>query len=413
MVRNQSTVNLITAARAVGGLAAGGAALAALALAQSGCAKAGTAQAPPPPTVQVAQVIRTDVPVTREWVGTLDGSVNAEIRPQVQGYLLRRLYQEGAFVRKGEPLFEIDPRQFQAALDQARADLARNEAALAKAKLDVDRFTPLAADRAISQEELDNARAALRQAQANVASSEAAVERARLDLGWTRVVSPIDGIAGIARSQVGDLVGGQTLMTTVSTVDPIRVYFNPTEREYMSWLQRLAPGNRPQGAATVARGLFQLVLSDGSLYPERGDLAVTDRNVDVKTGTISVAAAFPNPTRALRPGQYARVRAVVEVRRDALLVPQRAVSELQGTYQVVVVGPDNKAEIRPVQTGEQVGRLQVIEKGLEPTDRVVVEGLQRARPGAPVHPVPAPPEPVTVASRGGEAGVPGRTRSGS
>ncbi len=365
------------------------------------CSRGETAPKAAPPTVEVAPVVREDVNLTHEWVGTLDGSVNAEIRPQVEGYLLRRVYHEGSYVTKGTLLFEIDPRQFQAALDQANGDLARNQAALVKARIDVERFTPLAAEKAISQEELDNAQAVLRQAEADVDSAAAAVERARLNLGWTRVVSPIDGIAGSAKAQVGDLVSGATLMTTVSTVDPIRAYFNPSEQEYMSWLQHLVPVARPRMAAPRGdKGLFQLILADGSLYPERGDLAFTDRSVDVKTGTISVAAVFPNPSHNLRPGQYARIRAVTGVRKGALLVPQRAVSELQGTYQVVVVGPDNKAEIRPVQTAERVGRLWVITKGLDPGDRVVVEGLQKARPGSQVNPVPVPPEATAVAARG-------------
>jgi len=380
-------------------------------LASMSCSRAETAQKPAPPTVEVAPVVRQDVDVTHEWVGTLDGSVNAEIRPEVEGYLLRKVYQEGSYVTKGSLLFEIDPRQFQAALDQAEGDLARNQAALAKAKLDVERFTPLAADRAISQEELDTAKSALRQAQANVDSAAAAVKRARLNLDWTRVVSPIDGIAGIAKSQVGDLVSGSTLMTTVSTVDPVRAYFSPSEQEYMTWLQRLEPSGQPVGAARRDKGLFELILSDGSVYPQRGDLALTDRNVDVKTGTITVAAVFPNPSRLLRPGQYARIRAVTDVRKGALLVPQRAVSELQGTYQVIVVGADNKAQVRSVQTAERVGRLWVIEKGLAPDDRVVVEGLQKARPGMVVNPVPVPPEKVEVASRDAEPAPAGRSGS--
>ncbi len=401
MIREVPHATAVASFRARIGLLAGAAALAAVALAQAGCAKAETGQKPMPPTVEVASVVRQDVDITSEWIGTLDGSVNAEIRPQVEGYVLRRVYQEGSYVTKGQLLFEIDPRQFQAALDQATGDLARNEAALAKAKLDVERFTPLAAEKAISQEELDNANSALRQADANVASATAAVEHARLNLAWTRVDSPIAGIAGMARAQVGDLVSGATLMTTVSTVDPIRAYFNPSEQEYMTWLQHLVP-MRGAGTPAADKGLFQLVLADGSVYPARGDLAFTDRSVDVKTGTITVAAVFPNPSRVLRPGQYARIRAVTEVRRGALLVPQRAVSELQGTYQVVIVGPDSKAEVRPVQTAERIGRLWVIEKGLSAGDRVVVEGLQKAHPGALVNPVPAPPEPVAVADRGAQ-----------
>jgi RND family efflux transporter MFP subunit len=410
MIREEPHVTAAASFRTCMGLLAGATALAAVALAEAGCARAETAQKPMPPTVEVAPVVRQDVNITSEWIGTLDGSVNAEIRPQVEGYVLRRIYQEGSYVTRGTPLFEIDPRQFQAALDQAKGDLARTDAALAKARLDVQRFTPLAAERAISQEELDNATSALRQAEANVASANAAVEHTRLNLTWTRVVSPIAGIAGMARAQVGDLVSGATLMTTVSTVDPIRAYFNPSEQEYMTWLRHVVPSGRAVTPAATDKGLFQLILADGSTYADRGDLAFTDRSVDVKTGTITVAAVFPNLSRVLRPGQYARIRAVTDVRRGALLVPQRAVSELQGTYQVVVVGPDNKAEIRPVQTAERVGRLWVIEKGLSPGDRVVVEGLQKARSGSLVNPVPAPPEPVAVAVLGSQ---PGATGTGS
>ena len=367
------------------------AAIAAALVGAGACSRVEPAQKMNAPVVEVERVIQQDVPVTREWVGTLDGSVNAEIRPQVEGYLLRRVYQEGSYVAKGALLFEIDPRQFQAALDQAQAEVARAEAALAKAEIDVRRFTPLAADKAISQEELDTALSAQRQAQANVESARAAVEHARLNLSWTKVLSPIGGIAGIAKAQVGDLVNGQTTMTTVSTVDPIKVYFDPSEQEYMSWLQ--GGGAGPGEVATPAgKDQFQLILSDGSVYPQHGELILTDRNVNVKTGTITVAAAFPNPERRLRPGQYARVRTVTEVRKGALLVPQRAVSELQGTYQVAVVDGENKVDVRPVQAGVRVGRLWVIDKGLNAGDTVVVEGLQKIRPGLTVTPHPFAPE---------------------
>jgi len=388
-----------------GGRCLGAGALLAALVPALGCAKAEPAQrAAEPPVVEVTPVIQEDVPITKEWVGTLDGYVNAEIRPQVEGYVLRRVYQEGSFVRKGAPLFEIDPRQFQAALDQAKGDLARNVAALERAQLDVARFTPLAAEKAVSQEELDNALSAQRQAQANVESARAAVERAQLNLGWTKIASPIDGIAGIAKAQVGDLVNGQSVMTTVSTVDPIKANFSPSEGQYMSWLRPKEPGSSasgdpdPGGAGGTGAVSFQLVLSDGSVYAAEGRLVLADRAVDVKTGTITVAAAFPNPDRLLRPGQFARVRAVVEVEKAALLVPQRAVSELQGVRQVTVVGSDNKVEVRAVQTGERLGALWVIEKGLAAGERIVVEGLQKVRPGLVVIPKEAPASPEKVAS---------------
>jgi RND family efflux transporter MFP subunit len=359
------------------------------------CAKK-QASAPPPPAVEVATVIQKDVPIVKEWIGSLEGYVNADIRPQVTGYVLRQVYKEGSFVRKGDVLFEVDPRQFQAALDQARGVLAQNEAALGKAKLDVARFTPLAAQRAISQQELDNAVAAERQAQANVDSARAAVEQAQLNLGWTKVKSPIDGIAGIAKSQVGDLVNGQTTMTTVSVVDPIKVYFNPSEQEYMAWALKRGPVDAVKSTPPQDKGMLSLILSDGTEYPQRGDPVLANRNVDVKTGTIQVEGVFPNPSHLLRPGQYAKVRAATDVRKGAILVPQRAVSELQGLFQVAVVGPDDKVEIRSVQTGDRVGSLWIIEKGLSPGDRVIVEGIQKVRPDMVVNPKPATEASPTV-----------------
>jgi RND family efflux transporter MFP subunit len=352
------------------------------------CAKK-QAPAPPPPAVEVATVIQKDVPITKEWIGSLDGYVNADIRPQVTGYVLRQVYKEGTFVRRGDVLFEIDPRQFQAALDQAKGVLAQNEAALGKAKLDVARFTPLVAQRAVSQQELDNAVASERQAQANRDSARAAVEQAQLNLDWTKVRSPIDGIAGIAKSQVGDLVNGQTTMTTVSVVDPIKVFFNPSEQEYMAWALKRGPVDAVRDTPPQDKGMLTLMLSDGTAYPHRGDPILANRNVDVKTGTIQVEGVFPNPSHLLRPGQYAKVHAATDIKKGAILVPQRAVSELQGFYQVAVVGPDNKVEIRPVQTGDRVGSLWIIEKGLSPGDRIVVEGIQKVKPGMVVNPKPA------------------------
>jgi len=368
-------------------------------LAVLGCLSCGKKQAPAPPplAVEVTPVVQKDVPIVKEWIGSLEGYVNADIRPQVTGYLLRQVYKEGTFVRKGETLFEIDPRQFQAALEQAKGFLAQNEAALAKAKLDVARFTPLVAQRAVSQQELDNALTAERAAQANVASARAALQQADLNLNWTKVASPIDGIAGIARSQVGDLVNGQTTMTTVSVVDPIKVFFNPSEQEYMDWAQRRGPVDAVRSTPPQDKGLLSLTLSDGTLYPQRGDPVLANRNVDVKTGTILVEGVFPNPKHLLRPGQYAKVRAATDIKKGALLVPQRAVSELQGFFQVAVVGADNKVDIRPVQTGDRFGSLSIIEKGLSAGERVVVEGIQKVKQGMVVDPKPAP-EPTAPAT---------------
>src|SRR6266436_2679107 len=345
------------------------------------------AQPPPPLKVLVVPVVQKDVPVVGEWIGTLDGSVNADIRPKVEGYVLRQLYKEGQFVRRDDPLFEIDPRQFQAALEQARGTLARAEAQLAKATKDVERFTPLAAEQAISQQELDNALSAESDGRGGLAAAKAAVDQAALNLGWTSVTSPIEGIVGIAKAQVGDLVNTQTVMTTVSTVDPIRVTVGISEREYMD---RAALINRANYPTTERGPSLELILGNGSVFPEKGKAVLVDREVNVKTGTLTVRGFFPNPHNILRPGQYARVRAELAIRPGALLVPQRAVTELQGGSRVAVVGPDGKAEIRSVETGPRVGDLWVIEKGLRAGESVIVSGLQYLRPGTPVTAKPAP-----------------------
>ena len=300
----------------------------------------------------------------------------------MEGYLLRQVYKEGSSLRQGDPLFEIDPRQFKAIADQAKAALARDQAALDKARMDVERFTPLVAEKAISQQELDNAQASFRQAQANVDASKAAWDRALLNLQWTRVVSPISGIAGIAKVQVGDLVNGQKVMTTVSTVDPIKVFFNANEQEYMGWARNWAAKGGDKGSLT-------LVLSDGSTYPLRGDTYLADRNVDVKTGTIALEGLFANPEHLLKPGQFAKVMADVGLRKGAIVVPQRAIWEIQGNPQIAVVGSDSKVDIRPVQTGARLGALQVVEKGLQAGERVVVEGTQKVSAGQLVKAAPA------------------------
>lgn len=341
---------------------------------------------PAPPAVIVTPVVQRDVPVVKEWIGTTEGNVNAEIRPKVDGYLLRRVYAEGSLVHQGDLLFTIDPRQTQAQVEQVQADLAQAQAQLAKTQQDVNRFRPLVADKAISQQELDNALSAERAAKAAVDARQAAVHQARLSLGWARVTSPIGGIAGAATAQVGDLVSPATVLTTVSQCDPIRVVYQLSEQEYLAFQRRL------QQAPAAREDNLELILADGSVFPHKGRVLFEGRQVDVKTGTIASVALFPNPGNLLRPGQYAKIRAVTEVKKGALLVPQRAVNDLQGGAQVAVVGGDDKAEIRAVQTGERVGTMWVIDKGLQPGERVVVEGFTKVKSGSTVAPQEAPPE---------------------
>jgi len=364
------------------------------------CGKKKEAPPPPPPTVEVAPVIQRDVPVVSEWIGSLDGFVNAEIRPQIEGYVLKQEYREGFLVHEGDTLFQIDPRQFQATYDQAKAALAQNEATLANAKTTAARYRPLAAQKAISQQELDDAETRERTAQANTESARAALEKAKLDLAWTKVTSPIDGIAGVAKSQVGDLVNRLTVMTTVSQVDPIKVNFSPSEQEYLAWTAKHGSPERVlKAGANLEQGPLQLVLADGSVFPHRGRAILVGREVDVKTGTIQLAGAFPNPGNVLRPGQYAKVRVNQDIKKGAILVPQRAVSELQGSYQVAVVGADNKVTIKVVKPGPVEGSLWVIEEGLKPGDSIVVEGLQRVRSGMTVVPKEASAAPAADAGK--------------
>jgi len=357
------------------------------AAAGTGACKKAEAPPPPPPTVEVAPVVQKDVPVVSEWIGSLDGFVNAEIRPQIEGYVLERVYKEGYLVHPGDVLFQIDPRQFQATYDQAKGALSQNEATLANAKTTVARYRPLAAQKAISQQELDDAETRERTAQANTESARAALEKAKLDLGWTKVTSQIEGIAGVAKSQVGDLVNRLMVMTTVSQVDPIKVNFSVSEQEYLAWTAKHGPVDRNlREGVNLEQGNLQLVLADGSVFPHHGKAILVGREIDVKTGTIQLAGAFPNPGNVLRPGQYAKVRVAVDMKKGAILVPQRAVSELQGSYQVAVVGADNKVTIKVVKPGPVEGNLWVIEEGLKAGDRIVVEGLQRVRSGMTVVP---------------------------
>jgi RND family efflux transporter MFP subunit len=343
--------------------------------------------APQVPEVRVITVTPTNVPVFQEWIGTLDGFVNAQIRAQVTGYLLTQNYIEGAQVKKGDLLFQIDPRPFQAALDQALAKLSQDKAQLGKAQLDVKRYTPLAKEQAISQEQLDDAIQANLAAEGQVKADEAAVETAQLNLGFTRITSPIDGLAGVALGQIGDLVSQSgSVLTTVSTINPIKVYFQASEPSYLTFWRRFATG--PENSAV---GLpLELILFEGTVYPEKGKFFFADRQINPTTGTLQIAGVFSNADYMLRPGQYGRVRAQTQTKTNAMMVPQRAVTQLQGSYQVVVVDTQNKAHIQPVKVGEQTGSQWVIDSGLKPGDRVVVEGIQKAKEGTAVNPMPIP-----------------------
>lgn len=376
-----------------------------------GCAGKGPGSLPPA-TVEVVQVAQKDVPIYGEWIGTLDGFVNADVRAQVTGYLLRQGYQEGAFVKEGQLLFQIDPRPFQAALDQAEGQLAQATANLANAKavqgrtqLDVERYTPLAKEQAASQQDLDNAvqnnlaaEASVATAQAAIKTDAAAVETAKINLDFTRLIAPIDGIAGQAQLQVGALVSPSSgIVTSVSTVDPIKVYFTVSESEYLEWNKRFPTATTLEAADKNLR--LQLILANGSTYAREGTFFFADRQVNIGTGTIRLAALFPNPGNILRPGGYGKVRTAVRIQKDALLVPQRAVTELQGAYQVAVVDHENKVTIQTVSVGDRVGSDWIITEGLKAGDRVVAEGVQKVRPGAQVNPKPYVPESTTAEAR--------------
>ncbi|HVO24173.1 MAG TPA: efflux RND transporter periplasmic adaptor subunit [Candidatus Margulisiibacteriota bacterium] len=351
----------------------------------TGCKKA-EPPAPPSPEVLVMPVLQKDVPIYTEWVGTTVGFVNAQVMPRVQGYLLKQDYKDGTYVKTGQLLFEIDDRTYKAALDQALGDLATQRANLRKNQLDVAKYKPLAAQGAATKQELDDAVQATQAAEAQVQAAEATVETARLNLGWTKVCSPIDGVAGIAPVQVGDLVTPSTMLTTISQVDPMKVTFPITEREYLRFADKIKEiqekGHAPNDPA------LQLILADNSTYPLPGRFYVANRQVEQQTGTIQVQALFPNPDAILRPGLYAKVRAPTVMRRGALLVPQRAVQETQGIYQVAVLEADNKIAFRTVNVGEQVESFWIINDGLKPGDRVVTEGLQKVRDGMVVRPKP-------------------------
>jgi membrane fusion protein (multidrug efflux system) len=358
----------------------------------SNSAKGGGPPQYPPPEVTTTTVEQKDVPVYGEWVANLDGYTNAQIQPQVTGYLIRQDYKEGSQVRQGQVLYEIDPRPFQAALGQAKGQLAQAKAQLLLAQINVKRDSPLAEARAIARSQLDNDLQTQAADEATVTAQEAAVETAQINLGFTKVRSLLDGIAGIATTQVGSLVTQSTVLTTVSQVQPIKVYFAISEQEYLALSNKVRSAGGSDLLHSADRVPIQLTLSNGSVYPSKGRIIFVDRQINSNTGTIRVAAAFPNPQSLLRPGQYGQVRAQTEMQRGALLVPQRAVTQLQGSYQVAVVTGDNKVHIQPVQIGPQIGADWVITGGLKPGEQVVIEGTGKLADGIPVHPHPAAPE---------------------
>jgi len=339
--------------------------------------------AAPVPEVEVTPVVQQDVPLYAEYISTLDGYINAQIQSQVTGYLLRQNYSEGTIVHKGDVLFDIDPRPFQAALEQAKGQLAQAQAQLGKTKLDVERDTPLAKESAIPQAQLDNDIQAHQAAEAVVVAAKAQVDQAQLNLGFTKVRSLITGVAGLAKAQIGDLLAPNTVLTTVSQVQPIKAYFAISEQQYLTFSRRISEVTERKRNMPAAK-MLELVLSDGSVYPQKGWVVLADRQVDVKTGTIRIAGAFDNPGAILRPGMFGRVRAVTGTARGALLVPQRSVVETQGSYSVVVVGSDNKASMRPVKTGERYGQMWIITEGVRPGEQVIAEGVQKAKEGMPV-----------------------------
>ena len=384
----------------------------ALAISSSiGCGGSGSGSQPPP-TVEVAQVEQRDVPIYGEWIGTLDGYVNADVKAQVSGYLTEQGYQEGSFVRKGQLLFQIDPRPFQAVLDQAKGQLAQAEAQLQNAEanqhrtqLDVDRYTPLAQEEAASQQDLDNAVqnnlaavATVATAKAQIQAAKAAVETAQINLDFTRLIAPIDGIAGQANLQVGALVNPSSPpVTTVSTVDPIKVYFTVSEQEYLEFNRRFP--SEATREAEEKRLPLELILADKTKYAHGGSIFFADRAVNQGTGAIRIAGLFPNPGNILRPGGFAKVRAATRIQPGALLVPQRAVTELQGAYQVAVVDSENKVSVRTVTIGDRDGAQWIITSGLKPGERVVAEGVQKVRPGSQVNPKPYVPDNTTAEAR--------------
>jgi RND family efflux transporter MFP subunit len=380
----------------------------------TGCEKQKQLEAAPP-VVEVVEVTQKDVPITKEWVATLTGKVNAQIRAQVAGYLMKQTYVNGAYVKKGTPLFQLDQRTFQAAVDQAKGvlqqaqgDLGRAQAQQGKTQQDVTRYTPLAQQGAISKQELDDAvqnnlsaLAQVESAKASVASAEAALETAKLNLGFSTIVAPIDGIAGIANAQVGDFIGPQTMnpLTTISIVNPILVNFTPSEQEYLKFMRETEKTGEPEREA-LGRLNWELELTDGSIYPLKGKFYAFDRQIDISTGAILVQVEFPNPNNFLRPGGFGNIRTVGRIEKGALLVPQRAVTDVQGKYLIAVVGSDSKVNIRPVTVGDKVGAMWIVAKGLKPGDRVVAEGTTKVSDGIHVNPKPYSPGLTNPANSG-------------
>jgi membrane fusion protein, multidrug efflux system len=370
--------------------------LTAAVLVLSGCEqKAAPPAGPPPPMpVTVVQVEPTDVPLANAWVGTLDGNVNAQIQPQVSGYLVAQTYREGSFVSKGQVLFQIDPRPFQALVDQAQGQLGQAKAAYGLQQTNVNRDTPLADAHAIAQSQLDTDKAQMAQADASVKSAEAQLETAKLNLGFTQVRSLISGVAGQATTQVGNLVNAQSVLTSVSQLDPIRAYFSISDAEYLALTARARAGKG--SLLSNASGIpLTLELANGEAYPQKGHIAFVDRGVNAQTGAIRIAALFPNPGNILRPGQFGRVKGDTQVQRGALLIPQVAVQELQGLQQVYVAGADGKAHLLTVQLGQQVGTSWLVKSGIEPGAEVITDNLLKLREGAPVNPHKSAPVAAT------------------
>jgi membrane fusion protein, multidrug efflux system len=383
-----SKSKLGTIAVGVAALAAAGGLLTFVSTLLAGCdVKAASAKSTPPPAmpVSVVRAGQSDVPVNGEWVGTLDGYVNAQIQPQAIGYLIRQDYREGAQVEKGQVLFEIDPRPFEAALHQAEGQLGQAQAQLALATINVNRDAPLADAHAIAQSQLDNEVQQKAQAQAAVEAAQAAVDTAKLNLGFTQVRSLITGVAGQATTQVGNLVNLQSVLTSVSQLDPIKAYFSISDSEYLALVQRARNGGRDvlQGNSRIP---LTLTLANGQVYPYKGHIEFVDRQLNAQTGAIRIAAVFPNPGNVLRPGQFARVRAETEIRHDAVVVPQVAVSEFQGQQQIFTVAPSHTVHVNNVTLGPEYGNSRVIESGIAGGSLVITNNLQKLREGAPVNP---------------------------
>jgi len=376
----------------------------------SGCKRTAPAAPPPVPEVLVTDVIKRDVPIFSDWVGTTEGFVNAEIHPKIAGYLLKQSYKDGDHVHSGQLLFQIDDREYRAALDQVQGDLAQKLADYKKNQQDLARYTPLFQQQVISRQDYDHVNQSTRASAAAAQSAQAAVETARLNMQWTQVTSPIEGVAAIATAQVGDLVSPTSLLTSVSRVDPIKVTFPISEREYLHFADRIRR-HQEQTSPSPNDPILTMILADGKAYKYTGRFYVANRQINAQTGTITIQGVFPNPDDILRPGMYAKIHVATDVRKDTLLVPQGAVLETQGQYQVAVVGADNRVSMRMVKTGKQAGDLRIIEEGLAPGDRVITEGLQKVSDGMEVRPREATPEAATAATPAVPSGAPASTAS--